>query len=78
LIKEESTAELLRFTISIYQSKLNQPEYLILKQQQKQVQNNQQQQLHNQHNSLQSTIVGHKNQIPDTYQRKYTFLCNIH
>jgi hypothetical protein len=70
LIKEESTSELLRFTISIYQSKVNQPEYLILKQQQKQVQNNQQQQLHNQHSSLQSTIVGHKHQISNTYQRK--------
>jgi hypothetical protein len=48
LIKEESTSELLRFTIKhILNQVHNQPEYLVLKQeqqQQKQVQNNQQQQ----------------------------------
>jgi NAD(P)H-hydrate repair Nnr-like enzyme with NAD(P)H-hydrate epimerase domain len=55
LIKEESTSELLRFTIRhILKQAYNQPEYLILKEQQqqqeKQAQNNQQQlQLHNQH-----------------------------
>src|SRR5215208_2695844 len=46
LIKEESTSELLRFTIKhILNQVHNQPEYLILKQeqQQKQVQNKQQQ-----------------------------------
>jgi hypothetical protein len=53
LIKEESTSELLRFTIRhILNQVHNQPEYLVLKQQlqqQKQVQNNQQQpKLHNQ------------------------------
>ena len=53
LIKEESTSELLRFTIRhILNQVHNQPEYLVLKQeqqQQKQVQNNQQQsQLHDQ------------------------------
>jgi hypothetical protein len=73
LIKEESISELLRFTIRHIPNLVhNQPEYLVLKQEQqeqKQVQNNQQQQLHNQHNSLQSTIVGHEHQIPDTYQR---------
>ncbi len=46
LIKEESTSELLRFTIRhILKQVHNQPEYLILKEQQeqqKQVQNNQQ------------------------------------
>jgi hypothetical protein len=47
LIKEESTSELLRFTIKhILKQVHNQPEYLILKEQQEQkkVQNNQQQQ----------------------------------
>jgi hypothetical protein len=46
LIKEESTSELLRFTIRhILKQVHNQPEYLVLKQeQQKQVQNNRQQQ----------------------------------
>ena len=53
LIKEESTSELLRFTIRhILNQAHNQPEYLMLKQlqeQQKQVQNNQhQQQFHEQ------------------------------
>src|SRR5919106_861176 len=44
LIKEESTSELLRFTIRHILNQLsNQPEYLILKQEQeKQAQNNQQ------------------------------------
>jgi hypothetical protein len=54
LIKEESTSELLRFTIRhILKQVHNQPEYLILKQEQQhgeQIQNNhqQQQQLHSQ------------------------------
>jgi hypothetical protein len=52
LIKEESTSELLRFTIRhILNQVHNQPEYLVLKQQeqQQQTQNNQQQQpLHSQ------------------------------
>ena len=48
LIKEESTSELLRFTIRhILNQVHNQPEYLVLKQQlqQQQAQNNHQQQL---------------------------------
>jgi hypothetical protein len=52
LIKEESTSELLRFTIHhILKQGHHQPEYLILQQQQqqeKQIQNNQQQQPHSQ------------------------------
>jgi hypothetical protein len=44
LIKEESTSELLRFTIRhILKQVHNQPEYHILKEQQQQVQHNQQQ-----------------------------------
>jgi hypothetical protein len=47
LIKEESTSELLRFTIRhILKQVHNQPEYLVLaqeQQQEKQIQNNQQQ-----------------------------------
>jgi hypothetical protein len=48
LIKEESTSELLRFTIRhILSQAHNQPEYLILKQRQQKAQDNQhQQQLH--------------------------------
>jgi hypothetical protein len=61
LIKEESTSELLRFTIRhILKQAHNQPEYLILKQrqeQQQQAQNNQhRQQLHDQYR-LQPTTV---------------------
>jgi hypothetical protein len=50
LIKEESTSELLRFTIRhILKQPHNKPEYLIVKQQQEeQVENNQQQQHHSQ------------------------------
>jgi hypothetical protein len=52
LIKEESTSELLRFTIRhILKQVHKQPEYLVLKQeqqQQKQIQNNQQQLIHGQ------------------------------
>jgi hypothetical protein len=48
LIKEESTSELLRFTIRhILSQAHNQPEYLVLKQEQQKAQDNQhQQQLH--------------------------------
>ena len=67
-IKEESTSELLRFTIHhILNQVRNQPEYQILKQQQeKQVQNNQQQQqLHSQVILLPTTIAAsHQRQIP--------------
>jgi hypothetical protein len=73
LIKEESTSELLRFTIRhILKQAHNQPEYLILvqeqQQHQKQVQNNQQkQQLHNQVilPSTTPTPVSHQHQIPN-------------
>src|SRR3954452_14902060 len=60
LIKEESTSELLRFTIRHLLNQVhNQPEYLLLKheQHQKQIQNNQQQQQYHDHHSLQSTIT---------------------
>jgi hypothetical protein len=72
LIKEESTSELLRFTIRhILKQVHNQPEYLILlqKQQQQKAQNNQQQKLHNQV-TLQPTTTSHQHQIPNTSQRK--------
>ena len=68
LIKEESTSELLRFTIRhILNQVHNHPEYLVLKQEQhrKQVQNNQQQkQLHSQV-VLPSTITtaSHQRQV---------------
>jgi hypothetical protein len=76
LIKEESTSELLRFTIRYILNQVhNQPEYLILKQEQqqeqKQVQNNQQQQhLHSQV-ILPSTTnsASHQRQVPNTSQR---------
>jgi hypothetical protein len=72
LIKEESTSELLRFTIRhILKQVHNQPEYLVLKQeqQQKQPQNNQQRQLHN-HVILPSTTntVSHQDQVPNILQ----------
>jgi|SRR5215217_718017 hypothetical protein len=62
LIKEESTSELLRFTIKhILNQVHNQPEYLILKQQE-QRQNNHQQQLHNPY-GLQPTTSSHQHQL---------------
>jgi hypothetical protein len=66
LIKEECTSELIRFTIRhILNQVHNQPEYLVLKQeQQKQVQNNQQHQHHNQY-SLQPTITAADHQVPN-------------
>jgi hypothetical protein len=59
LIKEESTSEVLRFTIRhILNQVYNQPEYLILKQeQQKQV--HQQQEIHNQYGLQPATTAGH-------------------
>jgi hypothetical protein len=62
LIKEESTSELLRFTIRhILKQVHSQPEYLVLKQeeQENQVQNNQQQQLHNQYSLQRGTAANH-------------------
>jgi hypothetical protein len=68
LIKEESTSELLRFTIRHILKQLhNQPEYLILKQEQqqeKQVQNNQQQQL------LHSQVILPSPTIASSHQRQ--------
>jgi hypothetical protein len=72
LIKEESTSELLRFTIRhILNQVHNQPEYLILlqKQQQQKVHNNQQQQLVNQYSLQPSTITAashQQHQVPNT------------
>jgi hypothetical protein len=63
LIKEESTSELLRFTIRhILKQVHSQPEYLLLKQEQQenQVQNTQQQQqLHNQYSLQRGTAASH-------------------
>jgi hypothetical protein len=70
LIKEESTSELLRFTIRhIINQVHNQPEYLILKQQKQQVEKNwQQQQLHNQV-ILSSATTSHRCQVPKISRR---------
>ena len=77
LIKEESTSELLRFTIRhILNQVHNQPEYLILKQQlqQQQSQNNQQQQqLHNQvilPSTTSTSTASNQHQVPNTSQQK--------
>ena len=75
MINEESTSELLRFTIRhILKQVRNQPEYLVLKQeqqQQKQVQNNQQQrQLHSQVILPSPTaIASHQRQVPNISRR---------
>ena len=76
LIKEESTSELLRFTIRhILNQVHNQPEYLILKQQlqQQQSQNNhQQQQLDNQvilPSTTSTSTASNQHQVPNTSQR---------
>jgi hypothetical protein len=74
LIKEESTSELLRFTIRhILKQVHNQPEYLVLKQehQQKQVQNNNpQQQLTNQVIlPFSTTTASHQHQVPNISPR---------
>jgi hypothetical protein len=79
LIKEDSTSELLRFTIRHLLNQVhNQPEYLVLKQEQqqeKQIQNNQQQQqLHSQvilpspltsatHQRQVSSNISHRNNL---------------
>jgi hypothetical protein len=76
LIKEESTSELLRFTIRhILKQVHNQPEYLVLKQEQQQenhFQNNQQeQQLHSQ--VIQPyTTAGHHQQPPNYIKQQFT------
>ena len=70
MIKEQSTSELLRFTIRhiLYQVH-NQPEYLILKQQKQQVEKNwQQQQLYNQV-ILSSATTFHRCQVPKISRR---------
>ena len=76
LIKQQSTSELLRFTIRhILNQVHNQPEYLILKQQQeKQVQINQeQQQLHSQVILPSTTTItaasSHQHQVSNTSRR---------
>jgi hypothetical protein len=74
LIKEQSTSELLRFTIHhILKQVHNQPEYLILKQQQQQqnkAQNNQQQQIHHQYGLLPTiTTATHQDQVPNIPRR---------
>ena len=59
LIKEESTSELLRFTIKhILNLVHNEPEYLVLEQQQ-QKPFHQQQQLHNQYSLQRGTAASH-------------------
>jgi len=75
LIKEESTSELLRFTIRHILNQVHkQPEYLVLKQelQQKQAQNNQLQELHTQVilPSPTITIASHHPQVPNISRRK--------
>jgi transcription initiation factor TFIID subunit TAF12 len=73
LIKEESTSELLRFTIHhILKQAHNQPEYLMLKEQQeqqKQVQNNQQQQLHSKDILPSTTTPSQQRQVPNISRR---------
>jgi uncharacterized protein (DUF2344 family) len=73
LIKEESTSELLRFTIRhILNQVHNQPEYLIVKQEQqeKQIQINQQQQRFHSRVILPSpTTAYHQNQVPNISRR---------
>jgi transcription initiation factor TFIID subunit TAF12 len=70
LIKEESTSELLRFTIRhILKQAHNQPEYLILKQEQHQ-NNHQQHQLHNQVIPPSTTApASHQHQVSSIYRR---------
>jgi hypothetical protein len=69
LIKEESTSELLRFTIRhILNQVHNQPEYLVLEQEQQQRQNSQQQELHNQF-TLQPTLTASHQQVPNISSR---------
>ena len=73
LIKQQSTSELLRFTIRhILNQVHNQPEYLILKQQQeKQVQiNQQQQQLHSQATLQLTTSSTQQCQVPNNIIRR--------
>jgi transcription initiation factor TFIID subunit TAF12 len=75
LIKEESTSELLRFTVRhILKQVHNQPEYLVLKeeqQQQKQVQNNQQQKQFHSQVILSSTTspADQQHQVPNLTRR---------
>jgi hypothetical protein len=73
LIKEESTSELLRFTIRYILNQVHkQPEYLVLEQEQhhqKQIQNNLQQQLHNQVILPSTTATSHPHQVPNISHR---------
>jgi hypothetical protein len=82
LIKEQSTSELLRFTIRhILNQVHNQPEYLILKQEQqhqKQIQNNQQQlKLHNQvilPSTTATTTTSHQHQVSSSISHRNNFV----
>ena len=74
LIKEESTSELLRFTIRhILNQAHNQTEYLILKQEQQRIaQNNQQRQqhLHSQVILPSSITTSHQRQVPNNISHR--------
>ena len=72
MIKEEGTSELVRFTIRhILNQVHNQPEYLILKeQQQKQAQNTQQQTLHSQVILPSTTSASHQRQVTSNISRR--------
>jgi hypothetical protein len=76
LIKEESTSELLKFTIRhILNQVHNQPEYLVFKQEQEQQQKaqnyQQQQQLHNQVIPPSTTAtVSHQSQVSSSISRR--------
>jgi hypothetical protein len=79
LIKQVSTSELLRFTIrQILNQVHNQPEYLVLKQEQqhqKQVQNNQQQQQINSQVILPSTNTdSHRHQVSSNISSRNNFV----
>jgi hypothetical protein len=74
LIKEESTSELLRFTIRhLLKQVHNQHEYLVLKQEQqhqKQIQNNQQQQQLHSQVILPSPTASYQRQVPSNIFRR--------
>jgi tRNA U34 5-carboxymethylaminomethyl modifying enzyme MnmG/GidA len=81
LIKEESTSELLRFTIRHILKQIHkQPEYLVFKQEheqqhQKQIQNNQQQQLHSQAILAPTiTTASHQRQFSSNISRRNNFV----
>jgi hypothetical protein len=70
LIKEESTSELLRFTIRhILNQVHNQPEYLVIKQEQQQAQNYQQQLIYSQDIPPSTTTASDQLQAPNISTR---------